>query len=107
MNSPILGAGRDLREGRTNCVRLLEACLARIDELEPRIHAWTLVDRDRARAEAVERDRELARGHDRGPLHGIPVGIKDIVDVFDWPTGCGSRRWQHAIARTDAPVVQR
>ena len=107
MNSPILGAGRDLRAGRLSCGRLLEDCLARIDELEPRVRAWAVVDPERARAEAVERDRELARGQDRGPLHGIPVGIKDIFDVFDWPTSCGSRRWQQSIARADAPVVRR
>jgi aspartyl-tRNA(Asn)/glutamyl-tRNA(Gln) amidotransferase subunit A len=107
MNSPILSAASDIREGRLSCVQLLERCLARIDEVEPRIHAWVLVDRDRARAEAAERDPELARGHDRGPLLGIPVGVKDIFDVFDWPTGCGSARWRHSIARHDAPVVER
>jgi aspartyl-tRNA(Asn)/glutamyl-tRNA(Gln) amidotransferase subunit A len=107
MNSPIQSAGRELREGRQTCVGLLEQCLARIDELEPRVRAWVLVDRERARAEAVQRDRELAGGQDRGPLHGIPVGIKDIVDVFDWPTGCGSARWGQSIARQDAPVVVR
>ncbi len=107
MISAILDAGREIREGRLSCSALLERCLARIDELEPRIHAWVLVDRDRARSEAELRDRELARGHDRGPLHGIPVGIKDIFDVFDWPTSCGSALWQQSVARHDAPVVQR
>jgi aspartyl-tRNA(Asn)/glutamyl-tRNA(Gln) amidotransferase subunit A len=107
MNSPILDAGRDLREGRLSCVRLLERCLQRIDALEPRVRAWVLVDRQRARGEALERDRELERGQDRGALHGIPVGVKDIFDVFDWPTGCGSQLWQHSIARQDCPVVQR
>jgi aspartyl-tRNA(Asn)/glutamyl-tRNA(Gln) amidotransferase subunit A len=107
MNSPILSARREVRERRLSCLQLLEKCLARIDEVEPVVRAWVLVDRERARAEAAERDRELARGLDRGPLHGIPVGIKDIVDVFDWPTGCGSERWRDSIARQDAPVVQR
>jgi aspartyl-tRNA(Asn)/glutamyl-tRNA(Gln) amidotransferase subunit A len=107
MLSPILNAGREIREGRLSCVQLLEKCLARIDELESRVHAWALADRGRARAEAAERDRELAQGHDRGPLHGIPVAIKDIIDVFDWPTGCGSTRWKHSVARQDAPAVQR
>jgi aspartyl-tRNA(Asn)/glutamyl-tRNA(Gln) amidotransferase subunit A len=107
MKSPIQNAGDDLREGRLTCVALLDRCLARIDELEPHVHAWALLDRPRARAEAVERDRELARGQDRGPLHGIPVGVKDIFDVFDWPTGCGSELWRQSVARHDAPVVER
>jgi aspartyl-tRNA(Asn)/glutamyl-tRNA(Gln) amidotransferase subunit A len=107
MKSAILSAGREIREGRLSCVALLEQCLSRIDDLEPRIHAWTLIDRDRARAEASARDQELTSGLDRGPLHGIPVGIKDIFDVFDWPTSCGSQLWQQCIARHDAPVVQR
>jgi aspartyl-tRNA(Asn)/glutamyl-tRNA(Gln) amidotransferase subunit A len=107
MNSPIQDAGRDLREGRLTCAALLERCLARIDELEQRVRAWVLVDRERARAEAALRDRELAAGQDRGPLHGIPVGVKDIFDVFDWPTGCGSDLWRQSVARNDSPVVQR
>jgi aspartyl-tRNA(Asn)/glutamyl-tRNA(Gln) amidotransferase subunit A len=78
-----------------------------MDALESRVRAWVLVDRDRARAEAVRAQEELARGRDRGLLHGIPLGIKDIIDVFDWPTACGSRLWASSYARQDAPVVQR
>jgi aspartyl-tRNA(Asn)/glutamyl-tRNA(Gln) amidotransferase subunit A len=107
MNSPILDAARDLRARRTSSVELLDHCLARIAELEPRVHAWVLVDRDRAREEAERADRELVQGQDRGPLHGIPVAIKDIIDVFNWPTACGSIRWRDSIARQDAPVVRR
>src|SRR5262245_57884913 len=94
-----------IRAGKTSSRELLERCLANIDRHEDRVRAWVLVDRDRSRAEAKAADDELARGHDRGPLHGIPVAIKDIFDVFDWPTGCGSRLWANAIARQDAPVV--
>jgi Asp-tRNA(Asn)/Glu-tRNA(Gln) amidotransferase A subunit family amidase len=94
-----------IRAGKTSSRELLETCLANIDRYEDRVRAWVLVDRDRARAEAKAADDELARGHDRGPLHGIPVAIKDIFDVFDWPTACGSRLWANAIARQDAPVV--
>src|SRR5207253_2204960 len=65
------------------------------------------VDRDGARAGARERDQELRRGQWRGPLHGIPIGIKDIFDVFDWPTAAGSRLWANSIARQDATVVRR
>jgi aspartyl-tRNA(Asn)/glutamyl-tRNA(Gln) amidotransferase subunit A len=103
----IIPAASEIREGRISCRDLLERCLERINRLEAKVRAWVLVDPDRARAEADERDKELQLGRDRGPLHGIPVGIKDIFDVFDWPTACGSRLWQQAIARQDAPAVRR
>src|SRR4051794_34682265 len=94
-----------IRARRLSSRELLDACLANIDRHEERVRAWVLVDRDRARAEAKTADDELARGLDRGPLHGIPIGIKDIIDVFDWPTACGSRLWANAVARQDATVV--
>jgi Asp-tRNA(Asn)/Glu-tRNA(Gln) amidotransferase A subunit family amidase len=96
-----------LREGKVTPMDLLGRCLERIDRLEDRVRAWVLVDRPRARAEAEARAGELRRGYDRGPLHGIPIGIKDIFDVFDWPTACGSRLWKNSVARHDAAVVQR
>jgi aspartyl-tRNA(Asn)/glutamyl-tRNA(Gln) amidotransferase subunit A len=107
MNWTISRAGQAIRQGRLSPVELLDDCLGRIDALEERVRAWVLVDGDRARAEARARQEELARGQDRGPLHGIPVGIKDIIDVFDWPTACGSQRWAASYARQDAPVVRR
>ncbi len=102
----IQSTSEEIRTGRLTAVRLLEECLARIDRVEPTVRAWVLVDRDRALAEARQRDEELRRGQWRGPLHGIPIGIKDIMDVFDWPTACGSTLWKNSIARQDAPVVQ-
>ncbi|MGL4549681.1 MAG: amidase [Gemmataceae bacterium] len=96
-----------IRAGKLSSHELLETCLANIDRHEGRVRAWVLVDRDRARADARTADDELARGVDRGPLHGIPVGIKDIIDVSDWPTACGSKRWANAYARQDAPVVSK
>ena len=84
---------------------MLEQCLSRIDQLEEQIRAWVFVDRDGARAEAKRLTTELKRGHSRGPLHGIPIGVKDIIDVFDWPTAAGSKRWAASYARADAAVV--
>jgi aspartyl-tRNA(Asn)/glutamyl-tRNA(Gln) amidotransferase subunit A len=100
-------AAEDLRRGRLSPVELLDSCLARIDELEPRVRAWVFVDRDGARAEAERLHGELRGGQPRGPLHGIPVAIKDIFDVFDWPTAAGSRLWANSVARRDATVVRR
>ena len=105
---PTLHAAADqLRGGRATPLDLLDACLDRIDRLEGRIRAWVFVDREGARAEAVRRTEEVRRGDWRGPLHGIPIGIKDIFDVFDWPTAAGSRLWKNSVARQDATAVRR
>jgi aspartyl-tRNA(Asn)/glutamyl-tRNA(Gln) amidotransferase subunit A len=103
----IHAAAAAIRAGDLSPVDLLETCLERIDRYEERIRAWVLVDRDGARAEAQRLTEELGRGTYRGPLHGIPVGIKDIFDVFDWPTAAGSRLWANSIARQDATVVRK
>ncbi len=107
MYRTIRDAAADLRGGELLCLDLLEMCLARIDQQDGHIRAWVVVDRDGARKDATRADAELKSGLDRGPLHGIPVGIKDIIDVFDLPTACGSKRWQNSIAREDAPCVTR
>lgn len=103
----ITSAAAAIRQGKLTPVELLEQCLARVDELEERIRAWVLIDRERARADAVRLTEELKKGTDRGPLHGIPVGIKDLFDVFDWPTAAGSKRWANSFARQDCPAVAR
>ncbi|MCI0456544.1 MAG: amidase [Gemmataceae bacterium] len=103
----IHAAADDVRDGRLAPLDLLDFCLANIDRHEPRVKAWVLLDRDGARAEARRLTDELQRGRYRGPLHGIPVGIKDIFDVFDWPTAAGSKLWANSIARRDATTVQR
>jgi aspartyl-tRNA(Asn)/glutamyl-tRNA(Gln) amidotransferase subunit A len=100
-------AAEQIRLGRLSPLELLDSCLARIDRLEPRVRAWVFVDREYACAQAEQLTAELRRGQPRGPLHGIPLAIKDIFDVFDWPTAAGSRLWAQSIARRDATVVQR
>src|SRR6516165_9134271 len=84
---------------------LVEQCLSAIDQWEKHIKAWVFVDAEYARAEAMRLSHELAKGYYRGPLHGIPIGVKDIFDVYDWPTACGSKLWANSIARHDAAVV--
>src|SRR5262245_12357068 len=103
----IHAAADDLRQGRTTPLELLDACLANLDRYEPRVRAWVFVDRDGARADAERLTAELRGGRCRGPLHGIPLGVKDIFDVFDWPTAAGARLWARSVARRDATVVQR
>src|SRR5271163_4811656 len=101
----IAGIGESLRAGKTTCVAILERCLAQVDEWEPKVHAWVVLDRERAIERAHRLDDELKNGNDRGPLHGIPIGIKDIIDAAGLPTACGSKRWADRAADGDAEVV--
>jgi aspartyl-tRNA(Asn)/glutamyl-tRNA(Gln) amidotransferase subunit A len=103
----ITAAAGLIRAGKLSPVELLDVCLRRIDRYEPRLKAWVYLDRDRARSDAEKLTAELAAGQNRGPLHGIPIGVKDIIDVFDMPTGCGSKLWANSYARRDATVVER
>jgi aspartyl-tRNA(Asn)/glutamyl-tRNA(Gln) amidotransferase subunit A len=103
----IHAASEEIRRGHLTPVELLEQCLARIDRYEEQVRAWVFVDREQARADAERLTDELRQGRRRGPLHGIPIGIKDIIDVFDWPTAAGSALWARSIARRDATVVER
>ena len=101
----ILDAARELRSGTLTPLDLLGQCLDQIHKHEDAIHAWALVDEAGARRTAIERTREATLGQWRGPLHGIPVGIKDIIDVQGLATGAGSPLCGHQAALADAPVV--
>ena len=101
----IEGVGQALRAGRTTCVEVLEKCLDRIEEWEARIRAWVRVDRPGAIERARALDEELAVGRCRGPLHGIPVGIKDIIDVAGLSTAAGFEPWAGRVAGRDCPIV--
>lgn len=87
---------------------LVERCLTRIEAVDGTVMAWRSVDHEGALADADACDREAASGAWRGPLHGIPFGVKDIIDVLGVPTRAGSRsRANAAPARIDATVVAR
>jgi aspartyl-tRNA(Asn)/glutamyl-tRNA(Gln) amidotransferase subunit A len=105
---PTIRAAADaIRHGRATPMDLVNQCLRQIDQNEERIKAWVFVDPDGARDQAERLTAELKAGNYRGPLHGIPVGIKDIVDVYDWPTAAGSKLWSNSIAREDATLVKK
>ncbi len=97
--------------GEMTCQDVLRACLDRIDQMEPAVRAWVLVDRKGAEAQARILDEELVAGKSRGPLHGIPIGVKDIIDVKGFPTGYGlaGHRWARTPfplrTEADAPIV--
>ena len=100
-------AARLIREGKISPVDLVEACLDRIRAVDGRLQAWAHVDEAGARAEALTLEAEARSGRCRGPLHGVPVGIKDIIHVAGMPTTAGARPWAHTRPTTDAPVVTR
>src|SRR5437868_9507741 len=103
----IHSASEALRHGKLSPLELLDSCLGRIERYEARVGAWVFVDREYAHAQAETAAVELRRGTCRSPLHGIPIAIKDIIDVFDWPTAAGSRLWGQSVARQDETVVRR
>ncbi len=78
-----------LARGDVTSEELVRASLARIDELEPRIGAWAFLDREHALEHAVAVDAARREGKGVGPLHGLPVGVKDIIDTADMPTESG------------------
>src|SRR4051812_24736901 len=92
-------AAAAVRAGQVTPVELVQMCLANIDRWESKVRAWVFVDREYALAEAKRLTEELKQGKYRGPLHGIPIAVKDIFDVFDWPTAAGSKLWEKSIAR--------
>jgi Asp-tRNA(Asn)/Glu-tRNA(Gln) amidotransferase A subunit family amidase len=107
MHTTISTAAEAIRQGTDTPLSLLDACLNKIQQYEARVHAWVFVAEKEARSQAQRLTEELKRGQYRGPLHGIPIGVKDIFDVFDWPTAAGSRLWANSVARSDCTVVQR
>ena len=83
----------------------MEACLARIDEVDGKIEAWAFLDREHALRQAKAADDRRKRGDPIGPLHGVPLGIKDIFDTSDYPTEFGSPLWAGRTPRRDAAAV--
>ncbi|HUF87406.1 MAG TPA: amidase [Thermohalobaculum sp.] len=96
-----------IAEGALSSAELVAACLERIAAEDERVQAWAFFDPDRAMAEAGERDRRRARGQPLGPLHGVPVGIKDIIDVRGMPTGNGTPIDEGKKPWDDAAVTRR
>lgn len=90
-----------MQRGELDSETLVRACLERIAAREPDVQAWAHLDAEGALRQARERDR----GPRTGPLHGLPIGVKDVIDVAGLPTGCGSIIHAGAIARVDAACV--
>lgn len=88
--------------GTLSPVELLHALLARIETLQPRLHAFIRLDAEGAMTAARAAEADIAAGRWRGPLHGVPVGLKDIIDVAGLPTTCHSKILIDNVAKADA-----
>jgi Asp-tRNA(Asn)/Glu-tRNA(Gln) amidotransferase A subunit family amidase len=94
-----------IREGVISSEQLVEACLARVRETDTQVQAWAFLDPDHALAQARAADEWRLEGRPTGPLHGVPIGIKDIFDTADMPTENGSVLYAGRTPSRDATVV--
>ena len=106
INETITTLAPRLASGELKAERLAEDALATIAKLQPQLNAFITVTSDEALHRAREADREIAAGRYLGPLHGIPVSLKDLVDMAGVPTTAASRLREGRMAKHDAPVVR-
>ena len=103
----VTAAASAIREGQVSAADYAHALLSRIDNVESRVHAWFTIDREAVLSEARKCDAEAHVGQFRGPLHGVPVGIKDIFYTKDLRTTMGSPVFESFVPQHDARVVAR
>jgi aspartyl-tRNA(Asn)/glutamyl-tRNA(Gln) amidotransferase subunit A len=103
----LAGLARRLEAGETTSVAIVEACLANIDAQDAKLHAFVEVWRDDALRLAHAADLERAAGFARGPLHGLPIAIKDLFHVRDRRTTAGSKSWGLRVSTETAVCVER
>jgi aspartyl-tRNA(Asn)/glutamyl-tRNA(Gln) amidotransferase subunit A len=96
----LVDAASAVRRGEVSPVELTEAYLARIEAVDPGVHAYLTVTASRARDDARRAEREIVAGHYRGPLHGLPIGLKDLFDTAGIRTTAGS-----VLRRTHVPAA--
>jgi len=96
-----------VRRGETNATELARCALDAIAATDPAINAWCEVFPDAALARAAALDAEAAKGRFAGPLHGVPIGVKDLFQVAGTCTRRGSRLYENDLAKETAPVVER
>ena len=103
----LLDASRGVQNRSLSPVELTRACLKRIERYNPRLNAFITVTAKRALAAAHEAEREIANGHWRGPLHGIPIAAKDNIDTAGVRTTAASAVFEDRVPVEDAEVVRR
>src|SRR5450432_4399920 len=106
-STPLGELSQRLAAGETSSREIVEACLARTDSLDDRLHAYVEVYRDEAIALAQAADLQRKAGFARGPLHGLPIALKDLLHIEGRATTAGSKSWRGRIATETATVVMR
>jgi len=102
----LLETSEALRTGKVSPVELTEECLDRIEQLNPRVNAFITVTAELAREQARRAEKEIRAGAWRGPLHGVPIGLKDLVDTAGILTTAGSRLYAKRVPTQSARVWQ-
>ena len=95
----------NLRNGRISAAELMEACLDRITMREPEVKAWAFLDIEQARERAKMADARRKAGLALGPLHGLPIGVKDVFDTADMPSEYGSQTLRGRRPARDADAI--
>ncbi|SFN77328.1 aspartyl-tRNA(Asn)/glutamyl-tRNA(Gln) amidotransferase subunit A [Roseovarius lutimaris] len=103
----VTAAGEAFRSGSLSCRELTQTYLNCIAEFEPKLNAFISILNDEALATAEERDAELAAGQDRGPLHGIPIVVKDLFEVAGTFTTVGSEAFADRMSDSDATIIRK
>jgi aspartyl-tRNA(Asn)/glutamyl-tRNA(Gln) amidotransferase subunit A len=103
----VRAAATAIRAGEVTSAALVDACLDHIRAVDPVLKAWIHVDEAGARAAARAADAAVRPGATLGPLHGVPIGVKDIIDVAEMPTTAGARAFAHTRPTRDATCVAR
>ena len=104
---PVHALSAALTAGHFSSVDLVDACLARIAALEPKLQAFVHVHEADARQAAEAADKAIRAGQAVGPLHGIPIAIKDLVEVKDHPTAAGCAVWRQRMSAYNATLVEK
>src|SRR4051794_10665574 len=105
--APLTVLGAKLRSGEVSAVELARFFLDRLERFGPRYNCVATLTRERAMAEAARADAELRTGRDRGPLHGIPYGAKDLLAAKGYPTTWGCAPYKDRVIDHDATVVRK
>ena len=105
--APVTHLSRWIEKRQLTSSRLTQIYLGRLEKFNPQLRCAITITRDLALQQAKRTDEEIAQGKYRGPLHGIPFGVKDLLDTADIPTTYGAEPYRNRIPKEDAAVVKR
>jgi Asp-tRNA(Asn)/Glu-tRNA(Gln) amidotransferase A subunit family amidase len=105
--APVSQLSRWIQSRQLTSERLTEIYIRRIERFDPKLHCVITLTREHAQAQATQADAEIASGHYRGPLHGIPWGAKDLLDTAGIPTTYGAEPYKNRIPTANSVVVER